>query len=290
MGTRPHHSQAGRRIPAELGPRGQTQGWAGQTQLGRDCGTPGCRNLGAHGGRQSLAEGPGGCWRVQTWCSLPGAQDMCMVLSALCPAPGVQGLLFPTDLWSAVPPPSPCLLPRTSVVPVLVPVSRAQCPVHGTQCWCWCLWVVLVAVLVSVPAPDSGDSAWWHCLLCGVHCALWSWCHAHAGAGIHCWCPVPATSDWCWFGASVLVVLPGAQCLCPVPTSPCPLPPVQCQMSLSWSGPSASWPVSLSTAKCPLSSAWYRCPVPCGPCFVPVSHGLGCSVGVVCRVLGAAGW
>lgn len=72
------------------------------------------------------------------------------------------------------------------MVPVLVPVpgDGAQCLVRGM--YCWCQWMVLVLILVSMPGPGSGDSAWYHCLLCG----------AHAGAGIHCPVPEPVPSGW----------------------------------------------------------------------------------------------
>lgn len=97
-------SAGGMRILAETWHWGVRAGEEGHSRAGCE-GPLGCRNLSAPGGKQSPAGGSGGCQKVRS----PPAQDLCVVLSALCP-------------WCAVSPlHCPCLLPGTSV-----------------RCQCWC--------------------------------------------------------------------------------------------------------------------------------------------------------
>lgn len=184
----------------------------------------------------------------------PGAHDLCMV-------PGAWGLLVPTDLWSAVPPSQP------------LPAAQNQCGASaGASGWYWCLYWCQCPAL-AVLTVRGGTAC---CVVFTVHCVVLvpvPSTSACAGAGIHCWCPVPGTSGWCWFGASVLVALPGAQCLCPVPISHCPLPlsSAKCSCPVLVPVPPDQCPCPLPSAQCTLSSAWYQCPVPCGPCLVSMS-------------------
>lgn len=194
-------------------------GVSGQDRAWQGLWDPGLQGPGCPWGQAEPGRGPGSCQRLQSWCPLPGAQDMCMVLGALCPAPAARGLLVPTDVWSAVPPSQSLPLPRSSVVPVLVPLPRAQ----WQQCCCWCPWMALVAVLVSALSPVvvtvHGGTA-----CCVVLCALCgAGASAHAGAGAQ------------------LLVPGGGAGLVPRYWWPCLVPTasVQCQVSLSSSGPSA---------------------------------------------------
>lgn len=153
------------RTPAEPG-----QSWRGGAhQTG--CERPlGCRAFIGHGDKQSLAGGSGGfqgcrclvfCMvlRTRAWYTVPSAQ--CLVLGVCCFTHCHHPLSLPAAQYQCV-------------LPILEPVhgAGAQCLAHHMLCWYQ--WVATVPVLVSVPGP--GDSAQYHCLMCGV------W-HTLCGAG-----------------------------------------------------------------------------------------------------------
>lgn len=188
--------------------------WAAETWVPMGAGRAWQGGLGAARGCRPGIPCPG--LRTCAWCSVPS--DQCLVHSVF---------WFSRACGMHCSPPSPCLLPRTSVVPVLVPVSRVQCPVHGTQC----LWMVLVAVLVSVPSPAvvtvHGGTA--YCVVFTVPMLV-----LVSTAGAQFLIPVAAgglVPRYLW-----PCRVPNASVQCPPPVAPfpCPVPSV-----LSGSGPSA---------------------------------------------------
>lgn len=197
-----------------MGTPAEPRHWGLRAGEGRHSQAGGVGPLGAHGGRQSLAGRSGGCQRVQTWCSGPvhGAWRS-----------GFAGSHRPVECSA--------------------PLSAPACCPEPVWCQCWCQWMVLVPVLVSVPSPGGADSAWWHCLLCGVHRAL---CGAGASAQYQClcWYPLLVPSSWYQWLVLVWCFSTGGFAWCPVPLSsahlPLPPAPVQCQVFLSSSSPSAS--------------------------------------------------
>lgn len=129
-----------------------SQGWTGQAEPGRGCGTLGCRNLGAHGGRQSLA-GAGSCrgCRAGVPCPVPRTWAGCPMPSAWCS--GCAGAHRPVECSVPLPVPAHCPEPEW-----------CQCWCQGPELSAWCM------------AHSAASGAWgWHWWLYRCQCQSWWW-------------------------------------------------------------------------------------------------------------------